>query len=159
MKTSGSEPGRDLIAIRPPTSEKEWADYFHLRWKLLRAPWGQPEGSEKDALEDTTVHQAAFFCNKLVGVARFQVNSAEEGQIRYMAVNESCRGKGVGRKLVHALEEAAAAKQVLRIKLDARENAVGFYQALGYKVIADSYLLFGEIRHFLMEKELFGRKK
>lgn len=151
---SGNESCEQIVSIRQPDSAKEWADYYYLRWKFLRAPWGEPEGSEKDAIEDKTVHRAAFIGKKLVGVARFQVNSPDEGQIRYMAVDENCRKMGIGKKLVAALEKAAIESNVQRIILDARENAVAFYQAIGYKVIADSYLLFGKIQHFLMQKEL-----
>jgi predicted GNAT family N-acyltransferase len=36
--------------------------------------------------------------------------------------------------------------------LQAREGAVKFYQSLGYKVIEKTYLLFGQIQHYKMEK-------
>ncbi|MBK6838579.1 MAG: hypothetical protein IPG90_10135 [Bacteroidetes bacterium] len=40
--------------------------------------------------------------------------------------------------------------------LDAREPAVHFYEKHGYKVIAESYMLFGVIPHLKMTKNLFG---
>ena len=42
------------------------------------------------------------------------------------------------------------------IVLDAREHAVRFYLKNGYVVTGDSYLLFGQIPHSKMEKQLNG---
>jgi predicted GNAT family N-acyltransferase len=52
------------------------------------------------------------------------------------------------------LEEKARLKGWTEIVLEARENAVPFYKALGYTIITESYLLFGEIQHFRMQKQL-----
>jgi hypothetical protein len=38
--------------------------------------------------------------------------------------------------------------------LHAREPAVPFYRRHGYRMVAASHLLFGEIRHYLMSKAL-----
>jgi hypothetical protein len=38
--------------------------------------------------------------------------------------------------------------------LEARENAVPFYQSLAYEIEKESYLLFGEIQHYRMKKAL-----
>ena len=53
-----------------------------------------------------------------------------------------------------ALEREAADKGVKTVVLDAREPAVGFYEKLGYRVEAKSYVLFGEIQHYRMIKHL-----
>ncbi len=39
------------IRIKQPETEDEFRSYYQLRWKLLRAPWKQPEGSEIDEIE------------------------------------------------------------------------------------------------------------
>jgi hypothetical protein len=39
-------------------------------------------------------------------------------------------------------------------ELQARENAVAFYERNGFHVVKPSFLLFNEIQHFLMEKML-----
>lgn len=144
-----------LVVVREPQSAEEWKQYYHLRWHVLRRPWGQPEGSEKDAQEDATWHRAVFLEGLLVGVSRLQLNSPVEGQIRYMAIADDQQGKGFGRLLVAALEEIARDRGAKYIRLDARENARGFYLSLGYEVVGDSYLLFGEIQHYLMQKNLY----
>ncbi len=90
----------------------------------------------------------------VAGVARLQFNSKHEAQIRYMAVAREQERKGIGRELVKALEQHAQDSSCKTIVLDAREPAIGFYQKLGYKVVEESYLLFDEIQHFRMIKQL-----
>lgn len=140
------------VEIRSPGCEVEWHQYFRLRWEVLRKPWGEPEGSEKDSIENQTWHEAVIFNGRVVGVGRVQMNSSEEAQIRYMAVSPEFQGRGFGRSLVLALEKRAMEQNASYIRLDAREKAVDFYQALGYEIAGESYLLFDEIQHYSMKK-------
>lgn len=142
------------IDIKHPSSDEEYKAYFHLRWKLLRAPWNQPEGSELDEFEDESFHFIAVDESETVGVARLQFNSDSEAQIRYMAVASSHERQGIGRALMLAMEAYTRASACKLIVLDAREPAVGFYQKLGYNIDEESYLLFEAIQHFRMSKTL-----
>ena len=56
--------------------------------------------------------------------------------------------------MVKALDNIAREKGSRKIILQSRKNAVKFYETNGYKIIEKSYLLFDEIQHWLMEKEL-----
>jgi len=141
--------------IQQPSTEEEFKHYYHLRWKILRAPWGQAEGSEVDDIESQCFHIMAINPDKaVIGVARLQFNSKSEAQIRYMAVDDKHEGTGVGHALVSAIEKHAIDTAHTKIILDARENAVSFYQTLGYQIIGKSYLLFDSIQHFKMVKAL-----
>ena len=71
-----------------------------------------------------------------------------------MAVAAEGQRRGIGSGVVAALEEEARRRGALRVQLDSRESAVPFYEKNGYAVVAESYLLWGEIPHFLMVKEL-----
>lgn len=143
------------VVVRTPETQDEWSRYYGLRWQILRKPWNQPEGSEKDAREHDTWHRAVFCGDRMAGVARMQMNTVDEAQIRYMAVAEEFRGMGFGRMLVQSLEEVAREQGAERVMLDARSDAVGFYVVLGYRVVSDSYLLFDKIQHYLMQKEFY----
>ena len=143
------------FTIKQPQTEAEFKHYYHLRWLLLRAPWNQAEGSEVDDIEDPCFHvMAVDEINNVIAVARLQFNSNTEAQIRYMAVAREHERKGIGRELVNAMEQHALNSSCKKIILHAREPAIGFYQKLGYKVIEKSYLLFDEIQHFRMIKQL-----
>lgn len=140
------------IEIRCPNSEIEWESYYDLRYRILREPWNQPPGSERNEGDDSAIHVAYFENGKIFGVARLDLMVDDIGQIRFMAVETSKQGKGIGEKLMLHLEELAFLNGRKKIILHAREIAIGFYQKLGYVMIEKSHLLFGEIQHFLMKK-------
>ena len=56
--------------------------------------------------------------------------------------------------LMNGIENFAFKNNSAKIILHARENAVTFYESLGYETVKESYLLFDEIQHYLMQKEL-----
>ena len=142
------------VVIKQPETPDEFKQYYALRYRILRAPWGEPEGSEVDDIENQCLHIMATNNNKVVGVGRLQFNSTDEAQIRYMAVEPVYEGNGIGRTIVNALEQEAINKKVSTVMLDAREPAVGFYQKLGYNIKKKSYVLFNEIQHYRMTKEI-----
>ena len=148
----------NIKKINPSTS-KEFESYYNLRWWILREPWGQIKGSERDKDDEVSHHRmiidkktgnALAATGVAVAVGRLHFNSKEEAQIRYMAVAENYQGQGIGSKIVAVLEDIALEKGANRIILQARENALKFYRKNGYEIIERSYLLFDEIQHWLM---------
>ena len=144
------------IRILAPATSEEFESYYNLRWQVLREPWGQTKGSERDKEDEVSHHRMIIdeTTGDAVAVGRLQFNTDEEAQIRYMAVAENFQGQGIGSKIVVALEDIALEKGANRIILQARENALKFYRKNGYEIIEKSYLLFDEIQHWLMKKEL-----
>lgn len=145
------------MIIRSPENNEEWINYFHLRWLILRSPWQQPVGSEKDELEfeKNTIHAMALAdSNLVVGVARLNVLPTNIAQIRFMAVADEQQGTGVGSKLIEYLEKKAKLMGVQSIQLQARENAVDFYKMNKYVVIEKTFLLYDQIQHYLMTKSI-----
>ena len=43
--------------IIEPKSSEEFRKYYNLRYEILRKPWGQPKGSERDDGEDMSSHR------------------------------------------------------------------------------------------------------
>jgi predicted GNAT family N-acyltransferase len=142
------------VVLKQPESAEEFKSYFNLRYRILRAPWGEPAGSEIDEMENQCFHIMAMDNQKTIAVGRLQYNSAYEAQIRYMAVEKAYEGNGIGRMIVNTLEQQARDKNMCAVILDAREPAVGFYQTLGYKIEKKSYLLFDKIQHYRMTKQI-----
>ncbi len=142
------------MKITEPKTEEDFAKYYDLRWRVLRKPWGQPEGSEKDDLEDESIHLMACQGGGVCGVARAHFNSPGEAQIRYMAVDEPYRGKGIGARLLGELEKRIKQKGARQVTLNARKNALGFYENHGYEIVAKAHTLYGCIEHFKMRKRL-----
>jgi predicted GNAT family N-acyltransferase len=143
--------------IKSPKSQDEWTKYFELRWQVLRAPWDQPIGSEKDNIEflNSTYHAMALNENNdVLGVARIHLLDNNWAQIRYMAVSENSQGLGIGNSLIAYLENIAQLHKVNKIILQARENAVPFYQKNEYTLKEKTFLMYNQIQHYLMEKEI-----
>ena len=142
--------------IIEPKSSAEFRNYYKLRYEILRKPWGQPPGSERDKGEETSIHR--MIIDEKIGTAmavgRLQFNSEDEAQIRYMAVADEFQGQGLGSQIISSLEDVAYGNGSKRIILSARENALQFYQNNGYEIVEKTHLLFGNIQHWLMEKEL-----
>lgn len=146
---------RSDVKIFHPQSEFEWAEYFRIRYEVLRKPWNQHPSSTKDDAENISLHWLMTdLNNRAVATGRLQINSPDEGQLRSMAVSPDLQGKGLGTLMVEEIEKEARKRNLKRIILDARENAVEFYKQNGYEVIDTSYLLFGIIPHFKMTKTL-----
>lgn len=143
-----------MLITRIPETAQEWEQYYQLRYTVLREPWGQLKGSEVLQDEDKTDHAMVIDSetHEIVGVARMQINTPTQGQVRCVAVAPHVQGKGVGKLLMKYMEELAQQKGIKEIILDARENAVKFYLSIGYEIFEDSYLLFGKIQHWKMKK-------
>jgi ribosomal protein S18 acetylase RimI-like enzyme len=143
------------MLIRPPANETEFAAYYAFRWKILREPWSQPPGSEKDQFESDAIHLAAWDeAGKLIGVGRLHRLLENRGQIRYLAVDPAQRSGGIGKALLQELESRAIESGIQEIQLNSRQDAVQFYEKNGYQVLRPSHTLYGVIPHFEMWKRL-----
>jgi GNAT superfamily N-acetyltransferase len=152
LPDSKSLPG---LQVRAPASPDEFLKMYQLRWQILRQPWDQPVGSERDDHEDTACHRIAILPDYgIIGSGRLQQTKQRQGQIRYMAVHPEFQNKGIGRKILAALEEHARATGIALIILHARETALPFYRERGYELIRKSHLLFDTIQHYEMKKRV-----
>ena len=145
------------MEIRSPETDTEFEAYYDLRWRVLRQPWGQSPGSERDELDDDATHVAGYDEVKgLVCEGRLHAVETGVGQVRYMAVEEPLRGRGLGQAVLNELERLGKRQGMSVIVLDAREAAVGFYRRNGYEAVDEGHVLFGEVRHSKMRKRLDG---
>ena len=143
------------MRVTEPVTAEEFDQYYELRWKILRAPWNQARGSERVSDDETSTHlMVRGDDNKLIGVGRLHFNSIREAQIRFMAIDLPEQRKGIGTRLLQALEARAIEHGASSITLDARETAMGFYRKQGYSPQGPGHTLFNSIAHVKMMKEL-----
>ncbi|MHC5082860.1 MAG: GNAT family N-acetyltransferase [Planctomycetota bacterium] len=142
------------MEICEPKTDEQWQAYYGLRWRVLRQMCDQPVGSEKDELEDDAYHLMAVDQDQCVGVGRVHFHHLGLGQIRYMAVEKDWRGQGIGLKILQMLEIYLLRNETASVILNARKEAVGFYEKHGYQVVEEGPLLFGQIEHVKMQKRL-----
>lgn len=142
------------LSQRSPSTPGEWERYYELRWKVLREPWGQPRGSERDDLDSRSFHAALWDGDDAIAAGRLHLNSPAEAQVRYMAVDPSRQGQGLGSRILGILEARAVEIGATSIVLNAREEAAGFYRRHAYEKIGSAGLLFGSILHLRMRKQI-----
>lgn len=142
------------IEIREPQSDMEWENYFDLRYRILRAPLNQPIGSERNEGDLTGVHFALYEDDTLKAIARLDRADVKTAQVRFVAVDKNSQGKGYGKAIMLATENAAKNRGDSKMILQARDYAVDFYLKLNYRIIEKSHVLFGVLQHYLMSKEL-----
>jgi len=108
----------------------------------------------------TTQHFGLYENDKLEAVISLFENKSplfeakRQMQIRGMAVMENNQGKGYGRLLVAHCENILTKQNTELIWFNARKNAVGFYQRMGYEILGDSFEIPGVGIHSVMWKKL-----
>ncbi|GIW77035.1 MAG: putative N-acetyltransferase YitI [Phycisphaerae bacterium] len=129
-----------------------------LRHKLLRD--GLPAESARFEADDDpqTVHWAAVVNGRVIGCVSLVLQALEgqpAWQLRGMAVLQEFQRRGIGSQLLRRTEE-----HVIRhappglIWCNAREQAVGFYQRHGWKIISDRFDIPTAGAHYRMLKRL-----
>ena len=144
-----------LYNISEPKNDNDFNDYYYYRWLYLRKPLNKELGTEKDELENQSIHR--MIKNKkdnIIAVARLHHNSDDESQVRYFAIDKNYRRIGLGSFLMQHLEKISIRTKHQNMVLNARENSVPFYESLGYVVYKKTNLLFGQIQHYKMKKAL-----
>jgi N-acetylglutamate synthase-like GNAT family acetyltransferase len=144
-----------MLTVKEATTKEQVDAILQLRYEILRKPWNQPASTATDDLEESSIN--AFIADQngaVIACGRLQENENKIGQIRFMAVSNAYQGKGLGKMIVDHLEKRGKDLSLKTIELQARENAVKFYESCGYKIKEKSFLLWGQIQHFLMEKSL-----
>lgn len=144
-----------IIQVIKPRTAEDLESIFDLRYEVLRKPWNQPRGSEKDLLENDAI-QAMMLdeAGKTIAAGRLQMNSVTEAQVRYMCVKLSNQKLGLGTYILEYLEHEAKIRNAETIVLNARKEVSTFYIKFGYIKIAEAPTLFGSIEHIKMQKIL-----
>ena len=142
------------VIVAKPETEEDFKEYHKVRYEVLRKPWNQPEVTELDEFENIADHLCLLIDTDIIGVVRLQFNSTDEAQVRFMGIKEDFRGFALGNILLEQCEITARDKKATCLFLQSRENAVAFYLRNGFSLIEKTYLLFGEIQHFSMIKNL-----
>ena len=144
-----------MYKIDIPTSEQDFDDYFMLRWKMLREPWKYPLGSEKDEYEQVSQHRMIRSpAGDVIAVARVHMNSAEEAQVRHVAVEKAYQGKGLAKMLVASLEGVARTEGGVRIVTNSTQASIGLFTSLGFKAQSGASKELGEQQRQQMVKKL-----
>lgn len=143
----------DVLIIRQPKLAEEFKSMFDLLWKVLEKPWNQPQEPEKIPDENEMNYFIALLNDNVIGTAFFYNVTETIGQIQAIAVEEQFRRKKIGSNMLQAIHVTARNRRMRYIVLNAREDAVKFFESYGYQIIEDGPLLFNQIKQFKMIKQ------
>jgi GNAT superfamily N-acetyltransferase len=132
---------------------KAYQQMVDMRMAILRKPLGLDFTKEELDREKEDVLIGCFEEDKLEGCCLLTKADTGTVKLRQMAVTSGLQGKGIGRVLLHFAENVARDKGYKKITMNARKNALGFYEKLGYKVVGNEFIEV-TIPHFTMEKDL-----
>jgi ribosomal protein S18 acetylase RimI-like enzyme len=131
----------------------EYQQMVKLRDTILRKPLGlsfTPEDLEK---EKDNMLIGAFDDERMLGCCMLVEEQPDIVRLRQMAVLNDLQGKGIGRALMNFAENLARDRGYKIIRMHARDNAVGFYEKVGYRIKGDKFIEI-TIPHYVMEKDL-----
>ncbi|MFT4937189.1 MAG: thioesterase domain-containing protein [Paraglaciecola sp.] len=144
-----------MYKIDIPSSEEDFAQYFAFRWEMLRKPWDYPIGSEKDEYEQVSQHRMIRDASgNIIAIGRVHMNTAEEAQIRHIAVKKSFQGKGLAKMLLSSLESVARAEGAVRIVTNSRELSTPFFTSCGFVAEKEAPNELGKLKRQQMVKRL-----
>lgn len=123
-----------------------------VRERVFVAEQGVPADMEYDEADPVSRHVLARGpAGEAIGTGRL----LPDGHIGRVAVIPEWRGKGVGTALMSRLIEAALARGLDRLALNAQSAAVGFYRRLGFEETGPEFLEAG-IAHVTMTRRLLA---
>lgn len=105
-----------------------------LRKQVFASEQNYPEDKLFDDKENSADFLAFFDEGKAVGCGRFYKEDETDYHIDNIAFGKEMRGKGMGKKLVLSLVEECRKKGAERVTVNARTDAVGFYEKCGFAV-------------------------
>jgi N-acetylglutamate synthase-like GNAT family acetyltransferase len=145
-----------MIKIIVPHTREEFKEYYDLRYKVLREPWGLAKGTEKDDYEPISRHFMAVNeeTHKVVGGVKLYEKEPGVGCFSHLAVAPSEQGKGVGKQLLDFIEEEAKQQGYRVLGTQARLNTTGYFEKAGYKMKGLPSHFFGTTQLVWMEKTI-----
>lgn len=143
----------------------EWPALVAVRREVFVVGQGVPVEIELDDLDATAEHAVACVDGAVVGTGRLVAGRIDEAgelvggtdgtvaTIGRMAVLDSARGQGLGRRLLDLLVARADERGLPAVELHAQVHARGFYEAAGFVAAGPVYLEAG-IEHIGMRRRV-----
>ncbi|PSQ44610.1 GNAT family N-acetyltransferase [Halobacteriales archaeon SW_5_68_122] len=127
------------MEVRRVETDDELADALAVRRAVFVEEQGVPEHLEVDGNDESATHFVANDGDRPVGAARFRPHDDSTAKVERVAVLKPERGAGIGRRLMDAVETAAADDDYESVVLHAQVPVVGFYERLDYKVTSEEF--------------------
>jgi len=131
----------------------EYEQMVALRHQLLRKPLGLHFTAEELATEKNNILLAYTDEGLMEACSMLVKLNPQTVRLRQLAVLSGLQGKGIGRVMVQFAENLARDNRYQKIIMHARQDAVHFFEKLGYVVESEPFIEL-TIPHVVMGKEL-----
>jgi predicted GNAT family N-acyltransferase len=141
------------ITVVPADTEELRTRAFALRHAVFVVEQGVPESLERDAHDADAFHAVALDHDRCVATGRLVRQEGGVGRVGRMAVDAGWRRRGLGAKVLAALEARARGDGLREIELHAQCYVEAFYAGRGYVRVGEVFEEAG-IDHVVMRKRL-----
>ena len=124
-----------MLTIRPAVTQQELETAENIQITVFNVEQGIPEETCREGNRRAT-HVLVYDDEQAIATGRLVIDAGSCAELARIAVLKSHRGKGVGGKVVVALEEIAASVGATRLSLNPHQYLEPFYRRLGY--VADA---------------------
>jgi N-acetylglutamate synthase-like GNAT family acetyltransferase len=145
-----------MMIIRSPRTREDFKAYYELRFQVLRAPWGQARGTEKDDYEPISRHFMGVDekTGAVMAVGKLFEKEPGVAWMSHLAVDPQQQQKGLGTQLMKHIEDEARKQGYTRIGVQARLNTTKYFEKAGYVMKGLPAHYFGTTQVVWMEKPL-----
>jgi N-acetylglutamate synthase-like GNAT family acetyltransferase len=145
-----------MIVIKTPKTKEDFKEYYALRYRVLREPYGHPKGTEKDDYEPISQHFMAVDdqSGEVVGVVKFYEKESGVCQFSHLAILETYQEQGIGNLLVEHIENIARKDGYKILGAMSRLNTTKFFEKLGFEITGMPAHYIGTTLVIWMEKKL-----
>ena len=133
-------------------TDKEKKDAFSVRKAVFVEEQQISPEIERDEFEDEATHFVVYDNAIPIAAGRLRFFPSY-GKVERVCVLPAYRQKGIGKKIMHDIEQFALSQGWQEIRLNAQASVEVFYQKLGYITVRGPMMIAG-IPHVEMKKEL-----
>ncbi|MFC7365373.1 MULTISPECIES: GNAT family N-acetyltransferase [Bhargavaea] len=142
-----------MVSLKLASTETEREDAFTVRKAVFVEEQGVPIHIELDDLDQEAVHFIAYDGEQPIAAGRIRDIGDGVGKVERVCVLPEYRGRRLGQQMMVMLEEHARKVGLSKIRLNAQNHAVPFYEKIGYSVTSPEFMDAG-IPHRVMEKPI-----
>ena len=121
------------ISIKEVDTAEELKQAQAIRVKVLESEQGFPHDVNVDGLDESADHVLILDDGVPVATARLTVLGSGEGKIARIAVLQSHRWLGLGKRLIGGLEGVAKRRRLRTLHVEPHAHLEPFFRALGYE--------------------------
>lgn len=135
-------------------------DTWPLRHRVLRPHQAIEDCDYPNDRNPESFHLGVFIGEHLIGIGSFYAEKHEalkgwkQYRLRGMATHPEFQGQGAGGKLLRFAFEHLHAQKADLLWCNARENALRFYQDLGFTVLGEPFTIAGIGEHYVMQRRV-----